>query len=165
MPSDQLRLGIQKIEHEARQQKTERADEQARQQADQQRSMVEFKRLSLFLRAQMLRRDDVDAAAHADQKTGEQRHENRRRADRAQRPRAREAADDRHVRHVEQHLKHLREHQRHAEHENLLPKGACGHVHAFAGGEKRLPVHRLNPRLSKVTPLYAVCFQMSCFSG
>ena len=59
--------------------------------------------------------DDVHAAAHADEKAGEERDQRGGRPDRAERERAGKAPDHSDIGHVEEDLQYVREHQRDAE--------------------------------------------------
>ena len=92
----------------------------------------------------MLCHPDVDGAPHADEKAGEQGHQNGGRSDRPQRLRTGEFSDNRHVRHIEQHLQQLREHQRNAEKEHIFPQGAVGHLNfsPLASGSGSLICHK-----------------------
>ena len=82
----------------------------------------------LAARAERPRHPHVYAVAQADQKAGEQRYEDGRRADGAERVRADEPADRRNIGHVEEHLQNIGKHQRNAEAENLPRERALRQV-------------------------------------
>ena len=125
---DQHFLGVEQFQHGPGEQLPQHQNDHALQQAQNQRSMDGFRHIAVAAGAKIAGHHHVDPIAHANQKAGKQRHQNRRRADGTQCFRPHELADHHNVRHVEQSLKQIRNHQRDAEQENLPGQLSFGQV-------------------------------------
>lgn len=70
-----------------------------------------LRNVAVAVRAKISCHHDIDPIADADQEAGKQRHQNGRRADRAQRLRPDKLSDHHNIGHVEQRLKQVGKHQ------------------------------------------------------
>ena len=79
--------------------------------------------------AQSVRRPDVNARAHSDEESGEERHQQGSGAYRAEGYVVREFPGYRYVAEVKEHLQNLGHHKRQAEQKYVLPQRACCHLY------------------------------------
>ena len=136
---DQLVLRAQQCEQRPAEDQPQRHDHKADDQRKNRRGVDGVMHVVVAARAERPRHQHVYAVAQADQKAGEQRHEDGRRADGTQLHRAGKAADDRHVGHIEEHLQYRREHQRHAERENLPGQRPLSEIARITGHKRNTP--------------------------
>ena len=127
-PVHQLVLGVQQGQHGPGQQNTDQAQHHADGGAQHKGRVNGFFHPLPIPHAQAPGHRHVDAAAHADQQSREQRHQQRGGAHGSQRPVVRELAGNGHVAEVEQHLQHLGQHQGQAEQQHIFPQGDFRHV-------------------------------------
>lgn len=138
--ADKLLLRVQQGKQRLRKGDARRAQHKAGDGADDEGGMDCDGRALFAARAEPVRHAHIDAAAHADEKAREQRDQQRRRADSAQRLVIGELARHGDVAEVEKDLKKLRQHQRQTEKEYVFPQRACGHFYGM-GMALRVPAH------------------------
>ena len=124
----QLLLGVQHLQHLVGKQVAGQTHHDTEDGTDDECRVDGFFRLLLAADTQRTSHRHIDAGAHADEESGEQRHQRGRGAHGAQRLIAGKLTHHRHVAQVEQHLQQLRQHQRQAEQQDVLPEGTGGHL-------------------------------------
>ena len=99
--------------------------------------------LFVLLGAEIAGGDHIDAAAHADQKAGEQCHQCGGGADGTQSVGTGELADHSDVGHIEQHLQKVGNHEGKTEQQDFFPEGTVGQIVFLRHGEDLLKTEEI----------------------
>ena len=130
-------------QHRLRQEQAHQADYNPDYPAHQQRGVHRHSDALVVACAQSVRRPDVNARAHSDEESGEERHQQGSGAYRAEGYVVREFPGYRYVAEVKEHLQNLGHHKRQAEQKYVLPQRACCHLY-----RTRLCIHFISLSLS-----------------